>query len=108
MTARMTECSGRISEQIKHARRDMDILRSLAAIGVSLQSRLLLQQAASFLTAPQLATLTRIEHQKLEGQRRAVESLRNDSANTDSTTSSRTTVTFTASQASETPDTPQP
>jgi hypothetical protein len=46
-------------------------LRNLEA-----QSTRLLQRAASFLSSAQLGTLTRMEHQKIEAQRRSVDSLR--------------------------------
>jgi hypothetical protein len=60
-------------------RANEDSLREVEAA-----SRRLLQHAASFLSAPQLATLTKMENQKLEAQRRSIESLRTQrtSANT--------------------------
>jgi len=60
-------------------RSNEDLLKQL-----EVQSRRLLQHAASFLSAHQLATLTRMENQKLEAQRRSVESLRAQRANASS------------------------
>jgi hypothetical protein len=52
-------------------RSNEDNLRQLEA-----ESRRLLQHAASFLSTAQLGTLTRMENQKLEAQRRSVDNLR--------------------------------
>lgn len=54
-----------------HIQANEDSLKNLEA-----ESRRLLQHAASFLSTAQLGTLTRMENQELEAQRRSVDSLR--------------------------------
>jgi hypothetical protein len=66
----------RTSAELQEAniRASEDGLREMEA-----QSRRLLQQASSCLTAPQLATLTQLENRKVDAQRRWVAGLRTNS-----------------------------
>lgn len=80
-------------------RSNEDHLKQLEA-----QSRRLLQQAASFLSTGQLGTLTRMENQKLEAQRRSVDSLRARRSSVSSAVQARTG--FAAIQAVLLPDLP--
>ena len=80
-------------------RSNEDLLKQL-----EVQSRRLLQHAASFLSAHQLATLTRMENQKLEAQHRSVDSLRAQRASANSAAQFGTG--FAAIQAVRLPDLP--
>jgi hypothetical protein len=69
-------------------------------------SRRLLQRATSFMTPRQLAALSEMERQKLDSQRRWVESLRKNSKSVNSTVSGP--VVFISAQAEDASDAPEP